>query len=149
MKQSLEKLHRGIVVPEVQQDAADTLTESISEAWALLLKKTWWTGGVEPRDGPSCIRTHVCSLPHFQINNQACDMQGNITHNSFHLTDLKRQRSPSVSTSYNCSETIWTTAIICLQLQVTCRFCTETGHWWADSEHPLNFKMADHISESF
>lgn len=35
MKQSLEKLHRGIVVPEVQQDATDTHTESITEAWAL------------------------------------------------------------------------------------------------------------------
>ncbi|XP_022067717.1 protein Aster-A isoform X2 [Acanthochromis polyacanthus] len=33
MKQSLEKLHRGIVVPEVQQDAsADTLSESLTEA---------------------------------------------------------------------------------------------------------------------
>ncbi|XP_029359460.1 protein Aster-A [Echeneis naucrates] len=32
MKQSLEKLHRGIVVPEVQQDApTDTLTESLTE----------------------------------------------------------------------------------------------------------------------
>lgn len=29
MKQSLEKLHRGIVVPDVQQDApTDSLTES-------------------------------------------------------------------------------------------------------------------------
>ncbi|XP_072249620.1 protein Aster-A isoform X1 [Leuresthes tenuis] len=33
MKQSLEKLHRNIVVPEVQQDpSADTLTESLTEA---------------------------------------------------------------------------------------------------------------------
>ncbi|KAG8009888.1 GRAM domain-containing protein 1A [Nibea albiflora] len=33
MKQSLEKLHRGIVVPEVQQDPPDeTLTESLTEA---------------------------------------------------------------------------------------------------------------------
>ncbi|XP_026226741.1 protein Aster-A isoform X1 [Anabas testudineus] len=32
MKQSLEKLHRGIVVPEVQQEATDTLTESLTEA---------------------------------------------------------------------------------------------------------------------
>ncbi|XP_018555438.1 protein Aster-A isoform X1 [Lates calcarifer] len=33
MKQSLEKLHRGIVVPEVQQDPqTDTLTESLTEA---------------------------------------------------------------------------------------------------------------------
>ena len=33
MKQSLEKLHRNIVVPEVQQDAsADTLAESLTEA---------------------------------------------------------------------------------------------------------------------
>lgn len=37
MKQSLEKLHRGIVVPEVQQDPPDdTLTESLTEAWAPL-----------------------------------------------------------------------------------------------------------------
>ncbi|XP_038566698.1 protein Aster-A isoform X1 [Micropterus salmoides] len=33
MKQSLEKLHRGIVVPEVQQDPTDdTLTESLTDA---------------------------------------------------------------------------------------------------------------------
>ncbi|XP_026172644.1 protein Aster-A isoform X2 [Mastacembelus armatus] len=32
MKQSLEKLHRGIVVPEVQQDPTDTLSESLTEA---------------------------------------------------------------------------------------------------------------------
>ncbi|GLD53080.1 GRAM domain-containing protein 1A isoform X1 [Lates japonicus] len=33
MKQSLEKLHRGIVVPEVQEDPqTDTLTESLTEA---------------------------------------------------------------------------------------------------------------------
>lgn len=37
MKQSLEKLHRGIIVPEVQQEATDTLSESLTEAWALYL----------------------------------------------------------------------------------------------------------------
>lgn len=38
MKQSLEKLHRGIVVPEVQQDPPDDpLTESLTEAWVLPL----------------------------------------------------------------------------------------------------------------
>ncbi|XP_055359483.1 protein Aster-A isoform X2 [Betta splendens] len=31
MKQSLEKLHRGIVVPEVQQDATDPLADSLTE----------------------------------------------------------------------------------------------------------------------
>ncbi|XP_067365076.1 protein Aster-A isoform X2 [Channa argus] len=32
MKQSLEKLHRGIVVPEAQPDATDTVKETLSEA---------------------------------------------------------------------------------------------------------------------
>lgn len=37
MKQSLEKLHQGIVTPEVQQDfPSDTPTESLTEHWARL-----------------------------------------------------------------------------------------------------------------
>lgn len=50
MKQSLEKLHSGIRVPELQQDAPDDpLTETLTEAWvfcsALQIFPSWstWT----------------------------------------------------------------------------------------------------------
>lgn len=49
--------------------------------------------------------------------------------------NVRLQPQP-VTTSVNSLrlEAFRTTAIIYLQLQV---ICTETGHWWADSDHPL------------
>lgn len=134
MKQSLEKLHRGIVVPEVQQEATDTLTESLTEAWVwyLYLNIPWLSCKVEIRGRSSCIRTHLI-LHHFQIKNQVWDKQGNyITSNYLRLTDLKLQPQP-VTISVN---SFWLDHSN-NYLQDVCMYCMGTGHWWASSDHPL------------
>ncbi len=88
MKQSLEKLHRGIGVPEVQQDPPDdTLTESLTEAWApsLLVTTTYpWLSPisehnlVENRGLVNSDHNTVCSFPRFQIESQERDTQGEL-----------------------------------------------------------------------
>lgn len=170
MKQSLEKLHQGIVVPEVQQDPPDdTLTESLTEAWApsLLVKHPThppmvchlWTqpgrkeGGGQLGSGDSLL------FPSFPNQKPGVARAGELHYpqlSSPWLTWNGDVRLPpqSVTTSVHSFrlEAIRTTAIIYLQLQVICTRCMETGHWWADSDHPLLknhrlFTMANQVSE--